>query len=201
MRHIPRRVFLLTALAAAPLASCASPPRSSLAQRRRTGAFVRAGQDRTGHPRRVFGGLHIDAKVTPTDTAGDLYVIEHTDEAKGGPPRHIHHAQDEWFYVLEGAYRFDVGEERFDLGPGDSVLAPRGVPHVWAHVSEGAGRLIIAFQPAGQMESFLGALAEMGSTPPPEQTPERTDGLVTPLMVVKTAERASEDSHGIIRPR
>jgi mannose-6-phosphate isomerase-like protein (cupin superfamily) len=168
MRLIERRAFLLTVLAAVPLASCAPTPRTTLAQRRRTGTPVRAGQDRTGHPRNVFGGLRIDAKVTPADTTGDLYVIEHTDEAKGGPPRHVHHAQDEWFYVLEGTYRIDVGDERFDLSPGDSVLAPRGVPHVWAHVSEGEGRLIIAFQPAGQMESFLGALAEMGSAPPPE---------------------------------
>jgi quercetin dioxygenase-like cupin family protein len=137
-------------------------------QRRRTGALVQAGRDRTGHPRHVFGGLRIDAKVTPEDTAGHLYVIEHTDEAKGGPPRHVHHAQDKWFYVLEGAYRIDIGEERFDLGPGDSIYAPRGVPHVWAHVSGGEGRLIIAFQPAGEMESFLSALAEMGSAPAPD---------------------------------
>ena len=168
MRLIERRAFLLTALAAAPLASCASAPRASLVQRRHTGTLVRAGQDRTGHPRHVFGGLRIDAKLLPEDTTGDLYIIEHTDEAKGGPPRHVHHAQDEWFYILEGAYRIDVGEERFDVGVGDSVFAPRGVPHVWAHVSEGEGRLITAFQPAGQMESFLGALAEMGSAPAPE---------------------------------
>lgn len=166
MRLIERRAFLLTALAAAPFASRAPAP--SLVLRGRAGNVVRAGQDRTGHPRHVFGGLRIDAKVLPDDTTGDLYIIEHTDEAKGGPPRHVHHAQDEWFYVLEGAYRMDIGEERFDLSPGDSILAPRKVPHVWAHVSGGAGRLIIAFQPAGQMESFLGALAEMGSAPAPE---------------------------------
>lgn len=163
MRLIERRAFLLTSLAALPLASCASARRAG----RRTGAFVRAGQDRTGHPRTVFGGLRIDAKVPPEDTAGDLYVVEHTDEAKGGPPRHVHHAQDEWFYVLGGAYRIDVGEERFDVGPGDSVFAPREVPHVWAHVGEGPGRLLIAWQPAGQMEAFLGALAGMGSAPAP----------------------------------
>lgn len=168
MQAIKRRDFLLTALAAAPVASCASAPRASLAQRRHAGTLVRAGQDRTGHPRNVFGGLRIDAKVPPGDTADDLYIIEHSDEAKGGPPRHVHHAQDEWFYVLEGSYRIDVGEERFDVGPGDSVFAPREVSHVWAHISEGEGRLIIAFQPAGQMESFLGALAEMGSAPSPE---------------------------------
>lgn len=168
MRLIERRAFLLTTLAAAPLASCTSVPRVSLGQRRHAGALVRAGQDRTGHPSNVFDGLRIDAKVSPEDTADDLYIIEHTDEAKGGPPRHVHIAQDEWFYVLEGAYRIDIGEERFDLGPGDSVFAPREVPHVWAHVSEGEGKLIIAFQPAGQMASFLGALTEMGSAPAPE---------------------------------
>lgn len=168
MRLFERRAFLLASLAAAPLASCASASRASRVSRRQAGTHVLAGQDRTGHPRHVFGGLRIDAKVSPEDTTGDLYIIEHTDEAKGGPPRHVHLAQDEWFYVLEGAYRIDVGEERFDLDAGDSVFAPREVPHVWAHVSEGRGRLIIAFQPAGQMESFLGALAEAGSAPAAE---------------------------------
>ena len=166
MRLIQRRAFLFTTLAAAHLASCSPAP--LLAVRRRTGALVRARQDRSGRPRRVFGGLRIDAKVPPEDTGGDLYIIEHTDEEKGGPPRHVHHAQDEWFYVLEGSYRIHIGEDRFDLGPGDSILAPREVPHVWAHVSEGEGRLLIAFQPAGQMESFLDALAGMGSAPAPE---------------------------------
>ncbi|MGI9188976.1 MAG: hypothetical protein ACR2F9_02435 [Longimicrobiaceae bacterium] len=77
--------------------------RASLAQRRHAGTLVRAGQDRTGHPRNVFGGLRIDAKVPPGDIADDLYIIEHTDEAKGGSPRLVHRAQDEWFYVLEGS--------------------------------------------------------------------------------------------------
>jgi mannose-6-phosphate isomerase-like protein (cupin superfamily) len=169
MRPLPRRTFLLTALAATPLASCASSSRSPVATRRRSGLVVRAGQDGTGHARTVFGGLRLDAKVTPADTGGDLYVIEHNDESRGGPPRHVHHAQDEWFYVLDGAYRVVVGEETFELGPGDSVLAPREVPHVWAHVGVGTGRLIIAFQPAGQMEAFLGALAALGSAPPPDE--------------------------------
>ena len=167
MRLIERRAFLLTAPAAALLASCASGPAAALARRQRKATLVRAGRDGADRPRHVFGGLRIDAKVPPEDTAGDLYIIEHTDREKGGPPRHVHHAQDEWFYVLEGAYHVEIGDERFDLGPGDAVLAPRAVPHVWAHVSEGQGRLLIAFQPAGQMASFLAALAELGSAPAP----------------------------------
>lgn len=165
-----RRSFLLASLATVPLAACgpAASPSRSLAQRRSTGVLVRAGQDRLESPLTVFGSLRLDMKVLPGDSVGALHILEHTDEAKGGPPQHIHHHQDEWFYVLEGAYVLVVGDERFDLGPGDSVFAPRGVPHVWAHTSAGTGRLLLAFQPAGQMESFFKGLAQAGSTPSPD---------------------------------
>ena len=62
----------------------------------------------------------------------------------------------------------EVGDQRFELGPGDSAFAPRAVPHVWAHTSEGEGRLLIGFQPAGLMDSFLTALSELGNQPTPE---------------------------------
>lgn len=170
MKTIERRALLLAALAtpalAAGSAALASEP---VAGRGKKGLHVKAGQDRLGSPKTVFGGLKIDAKVSPADTGGDLYVIEHSDAKKGGPPRHVHHQQDEWFYVLQGKYRVEIGEERFELGPGDSILAPREVPHVWAHTGEGVGRLIIAFQPAGLMESFLAKLAQFGSAPPQEE--------------------------------
>jgi mannose-6-phosphate isomerase-like protein (cupin superfamily) len=64
----------------------------------------------------------------------------------------LHHEQDEWFYVVEGAYMIEVGEERYELGPGDSVFAPRKVVHVWAYVGQEKGRLIVALQPAGEIE-------------------------------------------------
>ena len=51
------------------------------------------------------------------------------------------------------------------MGPGDSLLAPRKVAHVWAHVGEGTGRLITALQPAGEIEAFFDELATLGSSP------------------------------------
>ena len=42
------------------------------------------------------------------------------------------------------------------------------MPHVWAHTGEGTGRLLIAFQPAGQMEAFLEALSQASDAPSPE---------------------------------
>src|SRR3712207_8886216 len=56
-----------------------------------------------------------------------LSVAEITSLHKGGPTRHLHHEQDEWWYVVEGEYVIEVGEERYELGPGDSLLAPRKV--------------------------------------------------------------------------
>ncbi len=88
---------------------------------------------------------------------------------KGGPARHLHHEQEEWFYVLEGEYVIEVGEERYEPGAGDSVLAPREVAHAWAHVGEGTGRLIAALQPAGEIEAFFEDLAKLSNRPEREQ--------------------------------
>lgn len=166
MDSIDRRTFLAGALAGLPALS------ESLGTTGQQGpgkpAHVGPGGDRLGQPRTVLGGMHIDFKVLTRDTNGALFVIEHRDGKPGGPPKHVHHEQDEWFYILEGHYRMEVGDEQFALGPGDSVLAPRKVPHVWAHVDGNPGKLLIAFQPAGLMESFfekLSAFREMPSQP------------------------------------
>ena len=127
---------------------------------------VPAGGDRFRKQREIqFTRTVIDTKVSTLDTDGGLSVLEITSFAKGGPARHLHHEQDEWFYVVEGEYVIEVGEERYELGPGDSVLAPRKVAHVWAHVGEGTGRLIAALQPAGEIEAFFDELATLGSSP------------------------------------
>ena len=91
----------------------------------RTAHYVLAGTDRFRGKREVFGSRVIDTKVSAQDTNGGLYVSEVIDVQKGGPARHLHHEQEEWFYVVEGEYIIEVGEERYELGPGDSVLAPR----------------------------------------------------------------------------
>src|SRR5215203_1729299 len=136
----------------------------------RTACHIPAGRDRfRGKKREVFGSRVIDTKVSTLDTNGGLSVSELIDVEKGGPSRHLHHEQEEWFYVVERAYVIEVGEERYELGPGDSVLAPRKVEHVWAHVGEGTGRLIVALQPAGEIEEFFDDLAKLSSSPKHEE--------------------------------
>ena len=133
------------------------------------GTHVPAGGDLFQEERKVFGSMSIDFKVSSLDTNGGFFVIENTDALKGGPPRHLHHEQEEWFYVVESHYIVEIGDEHHSLGPGDSVLAPRKVAHVWAHVGEGTGRLIAALQPAGEIEAFFGELAKLGNSPQREE--------------------------------
>ena len=103
---------------------------------------------------RGLGVSVITFKVTPKENDG-IFIIENTFHEKGGPARHLHYYQDEWFYAVEGNFLLEVGDKQFTLEPGDSVLAPRKVPHVWAYTGGNRGRMLIAFMPAGKMEAFF----------------------------------------------
>ena len=163
MHPMARRTFIQGILALPLIGTAAGFAGSSEPARR--GVRVSADLDRFGERRKVFGSLPIDVKVAGADTGGGLFLIEQIDDRKGGPPRHVHHRQDEWFYVVAGSYAIEVGGERMELGGGDSVLAPRGIPHVWAHTGEGTGRLLIGFQPAGEMEDFFAQATKLDGIP------------------------------------
>lgn len=131
--------------------------------------YVSAGLDRFQVLHQAFGLKPIDFKVSAQDTDSRLFILEQTNHRRGGPPRHLHHAQEEWFYVLEGEYVIEVGDEIYRLGPGDAVLAPRTVPHVWAFMGSGRGRILITFQPAGQMEEFFMESTHLDALPAPDE--------------------------------
>lgn len=136
---------------------------------------VAAGEDRFGEMRGL-GVSTIQFKVSGLGSEGPL-VLENTFHAKGGPARHLHYDQDEWFYAVEGEFLMEVGQERFTLRPGDSLLAPRKLPHVWAHVGSGRGRILVAFMPAGQMEAFFRDVTKANAMPPQEPALWRAHGM------------------------
>ena len=134
---------------------------------------VLAGEDRFGKIRPIPTGTSV-FKVATADTGGALFAMEHTNVKKGGPPRHLHHEQDEWFYVLEGEYLIEVGGKQYRLKAGDSVLGPREIPHAWAFVGTTPGRLLISYAPAGKIwkpSSWSATSVEASHTP---QTPKPT---------------------------
>ncbi len=147
--------------------------------------LVAAGEDRFGE-HRGLGISSISFKVTAQDSSG-LFIIENTFREKGGPARHLHYHQDEWFYAVEGEFIFEVGQEKHRLKPGDSLLAPRKVPHVWAYTGGIRGRILIAFMPAGQMESFFHEVTKANAMPPQDPELWRAHGmeLLGPPLVVQ----------------
>lgn len=172
MWEMTRRTFLGVAVTAYPLAT--SGQVSSLSSSR--AVHVLAGEDRFSE-HKALGISTIDFKVSAQDSGGAALVIENTNRAKGGPARHLHIEQDELFYVLEGEYLIEVGQERFDLKPGDSILAPRKVPHVWAYVGNTLGRLLITFTPPGKMEAFFREVSKANAMPPQDPGFWRAHGM------------------------
>ncbi len=92
------------------------------------------------------------------DTRGAYHLGEVVGRRGDMPPLHVHHRDDETFYVLEGELTLFLGEQEVTVGPGQAALAPRDVPHVYRVESEVARWLVIT-SPAG-FEKFVRAIAE-----------------------------------------
>jgi quercetin dioxygenase-like cupin family protein len=130
------------------------------------------------------GGDRIHVKVATRDSGGALFMTEQPIERRGsGPPKHYHEEQDEWFYCLAGAYVVEIGDQRFRLEPGDSVLGPRRVPHAFVYDAAGPGRILIGFTPAGRIEQFFRDLEKRGQyfgngSPEDKELAHRLYGIV-----------------------
>ena len=124
MRPMVRRKFLrLASLAAgASATSLFSQSKASLSPDKPV--LVPSGRDRESREHTV-GVSHTTYKVLTAETQGAMFVMEQANAKKGGPNQHLHHDQDELFYVMEGEYIVEVGSVRFHLKAGDCVLGPR----------------------------------------------------------------------------
>ncbi|HEU5078302.1 MAG TPA: cupin domain-containing protein [Opitutaceae bacterium] len=157
-----RRRFIAGPVALGALAVLARGASDSGTKAERCRAFrVGANEDRHGEELLIMGG-RFDLKVSAQDSGGDLCIYDTYRSSKGGPALHVHHVQDEWFYVLQGEFIVRVGEDIVKVGPGDSAFAPRKVSHTFAMVSEGVGQMLVLFQPAGTMEEFFRQMAQLG---------------------------------------
>ncbi|MDP2302922.1 MAG: cupin domain-containing protein [Ignavibacteria bacterium] len=111
----------------------------------------------------------LDIKISAKDTDGDLAVFEQTGlTPNGGPPLHIHPYQDEWFYVVEGEYFFQVGEDKYTMKLGDTIFLPRNVQHAFIQLTEKA-KMIVSYLPAGKMEDFFKVTDSWTSPPTNEE--------------------------------
>ena len=151
MGGIERRTFVATLLAGLPNLLLGD---RTVADSTRAGVKVTADEDRFGKSRSI-GFNSTMFKVGTGDTQGALFVMEQHSAKPGGPPLHLHHEQDEFWYVISGEYVFQVGSERFHAPAGDCLLGPRNLPHAYAFVGPSDGRILIAFTPAGKIQEYF----------------------------------------------
>lgn len=93
--------------------------------------------------------------ATGEDTGGAYSMFEVRTPAGSGVPPHIEHRDDETFYVLEGQYAFQIGDETHNLGPGDYARIIRGTPHTFRNIGETQGRTLVVTMPGGVHEHFF----------------------------------------------
>jgi mannose-6-phosphate isomerase-like protein (cupin superfamily) len=160
-----RRLFLqFPMLAAAMVGSI----KIQTPERSEKGFKVSSGTDRFLKELDIMGG-QFDCLISSRDTGGDLCIYNTFRQEKGGPALHLHHNQDEWFYVIKGEFIVRVGDELLNLKPGDSAFAPRKVPHAFAKTNEEPAQMLVLFQPAGSMEDFFLQMSKLGSSIPKDQ--------------------------------
>jgi mannose-6-phosphate isomerase-like protein (cupin superfamily) len=135
------------------------------------GFSVAAGNDRFGEHIKL-GGEWNDCKVSSQDTKGAMCIFEFT--GTGGGPRHLHHKQDEWIYVIDGELDFVVGPERLRLTAGESIFIPRKTPHLWTCMSGRPAKIINVYQPAGKMEEFFREVSTFKNLPTREDVINKT---------------------------
>ena len=122
----------------------------------------------------MLGAQRGRIRLAGTDTGHALAVVEVESPAGQAAPWHVHHRDDETFYVLEGEVTVLVGEDRIDLQAGDYLFGPRGIAHAYVVRSERA-RMLVTASPSGVEELFVSlGVPVTGSEPP-------TDAVMPPM--------------------
>ena len=133
----------------------------------RRSAVARPGENRFAFAAQQVA-QRIHCKVTSDDSNGACSIFELGALPRYGPPLHLHHREDEWYYVLSGEFIFQVGEEQHHLPAGGSIWLPRDIRHCWANEGATNGKLILLCQPGG-FEKFFDEAAQgppLGSEDP-----------------------------------
>lgn len=133
--------------------------------------------------------------LTGADTGGAYCLLEVSLAPGIGVPRHIHTREDETYYVTSGELEVIVGEEAFVLKAGDTLMAPRDIPHELRNSGNITNHYLLAFSPAG-FEGFVMATA----LPAPDDAvapTERQLHVEDPAIAVQNVHRLATD-YGII---
>lgn len=127
----------------------------------------------------VVGDLYT-IKASGADTGGAFTLIEALVPPGSGPPPHVHHREDEAFYIIQGQFEVHIDDDVLTAGPGDWVTLAKESLHHFRNIGTDVGRILILATPAGLDDFFLeaGRVAADTSLDSATITPEDKQRLI-----------------------
>jgi quercetin dioxygenase-like cupin family protein len=120
-----------------------------------------------------FGNLAV-IKTTADESAGQLTIVEITAPPGLEVPLHVHHRDDEGFWILEGDVTFEVGDATIEAHASDYVFGPRDIPHRYTVGNDGC-RMLFIMVPGG-LEDLIRQTSQPAASrtvpPPPDGPPD-----------------------------
>ncbi len=117
----------------------------------------------TGAPMRMIGNV-LWTKLAADGGNGSVSILQNSISPRNGPPLHAH-AFEEFFYILEGSFVFEIGGASVQAAPGDFLHVPGDVPHVFQNTTDHDGRLLLIARPGGVENYFADVAAQAINDP------------------------------------
>ena len=104
-------------------------------------------------------------KATSADTGGLMSIVEVTEPPRAEGPWHVHHREDEAFWILEGDATIEIADTKIHARAGDYAFGPRDIPHRYT-VGDSGCRMLFICTPGG-FEGLVRDMSEPAPTLPP----------------------------------
>jgi len=138
----------------------------------------------------LFGAL-VTIKTSAEDTGGQYCLLDLAVSPGVGSPWHVHHDEDEWFYVREGEFEIYIDDTHLTLAAGGFAFGPKGVPHTVFGGPSGGTMFL------GCGAKFEGFLREIAEPAPGHVLPPVPDGPPDMALLLPVAEKWA---YGILGP-
>jgi quercetin dioxygenase-like cupin family protein len=128
-----------------------------------------------------FLNTEVTIRVSETEGGDRISVLDHRVPFGDSPPLHRHLDEDEIFHIISGTLRFVLNGKELTASAGDTIRAPKGIPHTYLVQSREGGRLL-SITARHQFENFVRALGRQPTheglpDPSGPPTPEQAEAL------------------------
>lgn len=124
---------------------------------------------------RTLDVLGAPIRVLSSDRSDQMFFAEHPVPPGYEIPMHVHHDEDELFYILEGTLTLMSQDGDTQAGPGSFVHLPHGIPHGFANRSDTPARMLVIASPSGALRGVMESLDQAGR-----------DGTLSPALIATT---------------